>query len=295
MIELTNLVKRYGDLTALFGISLKINKGEMFGMLGPNGAGKSTTINLIAGAMRPDEGEITLDGQKDPTKLSIRKMMGIAPQALAIYDEMTGFENVRFFAQLYGLTGKQLKERVDWALDFVALSDRAKDRSKTYSGGMQRRLNLACAIVHEPSILLLDEPTVGVDPQSRNMIFEKIEKLKANGCTIIYSTHYMEEAERLCDRVAIIDQGKILALDNVDRLITEHGGDSLVKIELFEPIEESILPGDWDGLVVRVQTTDPVKIINDLAARQIKYKSLNIERPDLETVFLNLTGRSLRD
>lgn len=295
MIKLTNLVKKYDDLTALKGISLTINRGEMFGMLGPNGAGKSTTINLIAGAISPDGGEISLDGKVDPTRMTIRKMMGIAPQALAIYDEMTGSENVRFFAQLYGLSGKQLKEQVEWALDFVALFDRAKDRAKTYSGGMQRRLNLACAIVHAPSILLLDEPTVGVDPQSRNMIFEKIEQLKKNGCTIIYSTHYMEEAQRMCDRVAIIDHGQILAVDNVEQLITEHGGTSLVKIELVEPIDNNLIDGEKDGLTVRMQTSNPIEIINDLKAKNIKYKSLNIDRPDLETVFLNLTGRSLRD
>ena len=296
MITAINLHKSFGNIVAIDDVSFNIQKGELFGLLGPNGAGKSTSINIISGVLLPDNGELLIDGSFNPSQPDVRKTMGTAPQALAIYEELTGFENIRFFGRLYGLSGKRLRERVDWSLDFVGLSERASDRAKTYSGGMKRRLNLACAIVHEPSVLLLDEPTVGVDPQSRNMIFEKIEAIRDLGCTILYTTHYMEEAERLCNRVAIIDHGKILAIDTVENLITEHGGDSLVRIELTTPpTDHSAIPGHVEGTTVRVQSSNPVDVINKLAERQIQYKTLNIDRADLETVFLNLTGRNLRD
>ncbi len=296
MITASNLYKCFGEIVAVDDISLDIRRGELFGLLGPNGAGKSTTINMLSGVLPADRGEILIDGTPDPARARTRSKIGSAPQALAIYEEMTGLENVVFFGRLYGLSGKKLRDRVNWALEFVGLTERATDRARTYSGGMKRRLNMACAIVHEPAVLLLDEPTVGVDPQSRNMIFERIEELQRSGCTILYTTHYMEEAERLCDRVAIIDHGKILATDTVDNLIEAYGGDSLVRIELTAPPPDpSVIPGDVEGVNIRVHTSEPVEVINDLASKQIQYKSLKIDRADLETVFLNLTGRSLRD
>jgi len=296
MLTAAHLHKSYGDLVAVDDVSIEIQRGELYGLLGPNGAGKSTTINMISGALPADQGDIVIDDLSDPSRPGTRRRIGVSPQALAIYEEMTGAENVQFFGRLYGLSGRRLKERVKWALDFVGLKERATDRAKAYSGGMKRRLNMACALVHEPKVLLFDEPTVGVDPQSRNMIFEKIEELRDSGCTILYTTHYMEEAERLCDRVAIIDHGKILALDTVDNLIRAHGGDSLVRIELVNPPDDpGTVPGDVDGVSVRIQTSEPVDVINDLRKRGIQYKSINIDRADLAAVFLNLTGRNLRD
>ena len=208
---------------AVDGISFDIKKGEVFGLLGPNGAGKTTTVNMAVGLLEPDAGSIELDGSGQPQQPEARAQIGVAPQTLAIYEDLSGEENLTFFGKIQGLTGKKLKERIAWCLDFVDLSDRRRDRVKTYSGGMKRRLNLAIALIHDPPLLLLDEPTVGVDPQSRNAIFEKIEVMRKEGRTIVYTTHYMEEAQRLCDRVGIIDHGKLLALDTVQGLITTHG------------------------------------------------------------------------
>jgi len=296
MITARNLTKRYGQLVAVDDISFEIQPGEAFGLLGPNGAGKSTTINMLSGALSADSGVVEIDNAADPTQPRVRRKLGLAPQALALYGELTGEENVSFFGSLYSLTGTKLKERVAWSLEFVGLTDRRSDRARTYSGGMQRRLNLACAVVHDPPVLLLDEPTVGVDPQSRSLIFEKIEEFKALGRTILYTTHYMEEAERLCDRVAIIDRGKILALDTVDNLIATHGGEAILEGELIAvPEDTTTLPGTVDGTHLRVDTDQPLEMVSQLAAEGHRFRSLRIDRPDLEKVFLNLTGRRLRD
>jgi ABC-2 type transport system ATP-binding protein len=211
------------SITAVDDLSFGITRGEVFGLLGPNGAGKSTTINLAVGLLAPDAGRVTIANDGPPTHVAVRRRLGVAPQALAIYDLLSGEENVRFIGELYGLEGGRLRERVQWALEFVGLVDRRRSRVDTYSGGMKRRLNLAAAIVHDPELILLDEPTVGVDPQSRNQIFDNILALKQLGRTIIYTTHYMEEAERLCDRVAVIDRGKLLALGTVQQLLDAHG------------------------------------------------------------------------
>jgi len=297
MITATDLFKHFGDIKAVDGVSLQINRGEAFGLLGPNGAGKSTTINMLCGVLAPDSGTIEINGGSDPTRASVRRQLGLAPQALALYDELTGEENVRFFGSLYRMKGSVLSERTAWALEFVGLTERCDSRAGTYSGGMQRRLNLACALIHDPAVLLLDDPTVGVDPQSRNVIFGKIDLLKAEGRTILYTTHYMEEAERLCDRVAVVDNGKVLAVDSVEALIADHGGDSIVEGDLVSPPEDpSRLPGEiTNGTHVRIQTRQPLQVVSDLASSGCKFRTLAIQRADLETVFLNLTGRSLRD
>jgi len=296
MIKAETLTKRFGDLTAVDTVSFEIHRGETFGFLGPNGAGKSTTINMLAGVLQPDAGRVIVDGGGDPSQPAVRRRLGIAPQALAIYEELTGEENLIFFGRLYSLPRRRLRERVDWALEFVGLSGRRKDRVRTYSGGMQRRLNLACAVVHDPELLLLDEPTVGVDPQSRHLIFEKIEQLSAEGHTVLYTTHYMEEAQRLCDRVAIIDRGVILALDAVDNLIAEHGGESTVRATLSKtPAVSDELPGQMKGNILTVRTSDPLSVVARLTTSDLGITDLRVDRADLETVFLNLTGRSLRD
>ena len=223
MLTLENVRKTYGALVAVDGLSLEVRRGEVFGLLGPNGAGKSTTISLCVGLIAPDSGRVAINGSGDPTDAAIRQAIGVAPQALALYDLLSGEENLRFFGEVYGLAGARLAERVASSLDFVGLTDRQRDRVGTYSGGMKRRLNLAAALVHDPQLILLDEPTVGVDPQSRHQIFENIRELKRLGRTVVYTTHYMEEAERLCDRVAIIDRGKLLALGPVAELVEAHG------------------------------------------------------------------------
>jgi ABC-2 type transport system ATP-binding protein len=281
MLTLSGITKRYGDRTAVDGLSLDVARGEILGLLGPNGAGKTTTMHIAVGLLRPDAGEVTVAGLGSPLRRDVRRAIGIAPQSLALYDLLTAEENLRFFAEIYGLPRDRVADRVDWALGLVGLQDRRRDRVDTFSGGMKRRINIAAALLHEPDIVLLDEPTVGVDPQSRNAIFESIEHLKAAGTTIVYSTHYMEEAVRLCDRVAIVDHGRLLALDSVEGLIARYGGDR-------------VLVTRSDGDEVRTPTRDPLAALQALASRRpIDY--FRVDDPTLEQVFLSLTGRELRD
>jgi ABC-2 type transport system ATP-binding protein len=251
---------------------------------------------MLIGALKPDAGTIHINGTGDPTRPEVRRSLGVAPQALALYQELTAEETLAFFGKLYGVTGDRLKARVNWALEFAGLTDRRRDRVKTYSGGMARRLNLACALVHDPAAIFLDEPTVGVDPQSRNHVFDSIETLKKSGRTILYTTHYMEEAQRLCDRVAIMDRGKVLALDTVDELVKQHGGRSVVTAELERPPAPGAkLPGRLEGTSLRFESTQPLEEVARLSGEGIKFTTLRVDRPDLQTVFLSLTGRSLRD
>jgi ABC-2 type transport system ATP-binding protein len=296
MIRVNSLRKSYHTLVAVDGISFGIEKGECFGLLGPNGAGKTTTINLLTGLIHPDSGSIEINGATDPTRPQVRLQLGITPQSLAIYEDLTGKENLIFFGKLNRVFGKQLTEKIDWALTITGLTDRQHDRVSTYSGGMKRRLNLACSLLHDPPVLLMDEPTVGVDPQSRNLVFDNIETLKKEGRTILYTTHYMEEAQRLCDRVAIMDQGKILALDTVPNLIQRYGGKTVVEAEFKQqPDIAKKFPEIWDGNQIRIETDNPLEIVTQLVSSQNGMQQLRIEQPSLEDVFLNLTGRRLRD
>ena len=280
MLTFVDVRKSFGKTVAVDGLSLSVRAGEVLGLLGPNGAGKSTSVSLAVGLLAPDAGRVTV-GAGSPEDPSVRQRIGVAPQGLAIYELLSGAENLRFFGQVYGLSGAQLDARVAWCLDFVGLTDRQDDRAGTYSGGMKRRLNLAAALVHDPELLLLDEPTVGVDPQSRNSIFESIEALHREGRTVIYTTHYMEEAARLCDRIAIIDAGTLLALGTLDELLAAHGGPPTLVVRT-------------GGEERRLQTTDPLRELNALAATAA-IDAFQLERPTLEQVFLRLTGRSLRD
>lgn len=281
MLTLANVRKTFGPTVAVDGLSLTVKKGEILGLLGPNGAGKSTSVSMSVGLLAPDAGTVVIDGYGDPADPNVRRAIGVAPQALALYDKLTGAENLRFFGEMYGLSGVALDQRVKWALDFVGLTDRRDDHVGGYSGGMKRRINLAAAMIHDPQLLLLDEPTVGVDPQSRNKIFESIEALHSQGRTIIYTTHYMEEAERLCDRIAIIDGGKLLALGTLNELLASHGGPPTLMVKT-------------NGEERRMQTTDPLAELNRIAATAM-IEAFQMERPTLEQVFLRLTGRSLRD
>lgn len=296
MIRVDALEKSYGKIKAVDDVSFEIERGEAFGLLGPNGAGKTTTLSLMVGLLKPDSGQVTLKDHGVTTDPKARRKIGIAPQSLSLYEELSAEENLAFFGRLYDIPPSKLRDRVKWAIDFAGLSDRRRHRVKTYSGGMKRRLNFAAALVHSPDVVLLDEPTVGVDPQSRNHLFDAIEKLKADGLTIIYTTHYMEEAQRLCDRVAIIDHGKILDLDTVDGLISKHGGRSVVTADLRHPPGENVeLPGSLDELSLRFESTQPLEEIGQLVSSGLVFDTLQISRPDLETVFLSLTGRTLRD
>jgi len=281
MIRIEGVSKKFDDLVAVDNLSLHIKQGEIFGLLGPNGAGKSTTISMISGQQLPSSGTVQVNG-RSPTSLESKRLLGVAPQSIALYEELSALDNLTFFGSLYSLGRDKLKERIATVLDFVGLTDRATDRVEKYSGGMKRRLNLAVTLLHDPDILLLDEPTVGVDPQSRNKLFESVLELKEQGKTIVYTTHYMEEAEKLCDRVGIIDHGKMLALDTVDTLINQYGGDSLLSY--------SIGSGD-----VSLTTDKPIEDLQTLLQEHSDIRDLKLKRPDLEKVFLNLTGRHLRD
>ena len=303
MITVNGLTKHYHEVTALNGIDFEIPQGQTFGLLGPNGAGKTTAINILCGLVTVDSGTVCLAGQTDPTRPEVRRVLGLAPQGLALYEELSAQQNLTYFAKLYGFSGKALAQRIDYCLEVAQLSERRKHRVSTFSGGMKRRLNLACALLHEPKILLLDEPTVGVDPQSRNLIFETIEDLRQAGATILYTTHYMEEAQRLCDRVAIMDHGTILDIDCVDALIERHGGLTHVILELGDTIIDhqalktalNNQPFTRKGQQLGFQTKNPLKTLTQLQTLGLGIRNLKIEQANLEDVFLNLTGRRLRD
>jgi ABC-2 type transport system ATP-binding protein len=281
MLKCSKLTKRYGSILAVDGLDLNVRAGEIFGFLGPNGAGKSTVVSLAVGLQKPDSGQIEIGDYGSPQDPAVRGIVGVAPQALALYSDLSARENLEFFGQLYGLRGKQLTKQVGWAIDFIDMKERENDPIKSYSGGMKRRVNLAAALLHDPKLILLDEPTVGVDPQSRNSILDRILELKGRGCTVIYTSHYMSEVEKICDRVAIMDKGKLLALGTVGELISKHGGGNRILVDLPNGEESFALNDPNDALRSLARIPDIV--------------SFRTEQPNLETVFLNLTGRSLRD
>jgi ABC-2 type transport system ATP-binding protein len=305
MLLIQNVVKCYGDMTALDGVSLEVKAGEFFGLLGPNGAGKSTLMSLIAGLRAANSGALTLDGTAlTTTNPAGRLALGLVPQHIALYQELSADQNLRIFGQLYGLGGATLRERIDEALDAVQLTERRKDQVKSFSGGMQRRLNLAAALLHRPKLLLCDEPTVGVDPQSRNAIFEYLERLNRAGLAIIYSTHYMEEATRLCSRIGIIDHGKILALGSLDELLTQLPFAEEIRFPTGAGTDGLVSRLNGDGELTTLDGTHRFRPRADyrlstfftlteslgLAARQF-----TSQRPTLEALFLHLTGRTIRE
>ena len=308
-IKLENIIKRYGSNLAVDNISLEIKDNEIFGLLGPNGAGKSTAIKMIMALLKPNSGEITVNGidvVKD--SLSAKKILGLVPQELAIYENMTALENVEFLGRLYGLRGKKLKELAEEALEFTGLGDKRKEVPKKFSGGMKRRLNIACAIVHQPKIIIMDEPTVGIDPQSRNHILESIKELNKRGATIIYTSHYMEEVESICSRIGIIDFGKLIALGTKEELISSIWEEQKIVIEgynisfnLIESIKsiEEVIDVTLKGNKIEIICKSPNEILQrvliKLGEGNINIRNIDIKQADLESVFLKLTGRKLRD
>ena len=296
VVEAEHLQKAFGPVRAVEDFTFATQPGEVFGLLGPNGAGKTTALLMLSGLLAPDSGVVRIGGQEDPTRPQVRRNLGFAPQSLAIYDDLTAEENLRFMGRLQGLRGRELRRGIERGLDIASLSARRRDRAGTFSGGMRRRLNLACALIHRPKVVLLDEPTVGVDPQSRNHIFECIESSRAECETIIYTTHYMEEAQRLCDRVAIVDHGKVMALNTVGSLIECYGGQTVLTGQLtVAPDNPGALPGTLDGLRWQFESLDPLTDLQTVLASGFEFRDLHLARPNLETVFLNLTGRRLRE
>ena len=306
ILDVKKITKKYNKLVAVNGISLQLEENEILGLLGPNGAGKSTFINMILGLTKVDSGTIEIFEKK--LNRIIKKKIGYVPQDIAVCNELNAYDNVMFFGKLYGLRGDKLKESVKKAMEFTGLWERKKESPKKYSGGMKRRLNIACAIVHEPQLLIMDEPTVGVDPQSRNNILETIKKLNESGTTVIYTSHYMEEIEEICTKVAIIDNGELIIEGTSDSIKNEVLTEKLVRLQLEDEIEKSIeLINDIEGVISLSISGDTVTIkskkeidnlaiiIEKLVKANIKIISINIEQPTLEAAFLSLTGKTLRD
>ena len=312
LLEVDNLVKKYGDLTAVNRLSFDVEPGEAFGLLGPNGAGKSTTMMMICGLLAADSGEVRLEGHRlDRMRPESRQRMGVVPQDLAIYPDLTARENLMFFGSLYHLSGSQLRQKVNEALEQVGLIGRADDYADTFSGGMKRRLNFAAAVLHDPILLILDEPTVGVDPQSRAHLIECIRNLQQSGTAIIYASHYMEEVQVVCTRAAIVDHGRLLACDSIATLLKQ------IPFEVELRLGESKVPDgislgtsarieqDGDEAVVRFSmqnqssetalNRDVTNILTTLEQHAVSVRSIRTHEPNLERLFLKLTGHGLRD
>ncbi|MDT8715930.1 ABC transporter ATP-binding protein [Clostridium sp. 19966] len=309
IVEIKNLVKRYKEFVAVDNLSLSIREGEIFGLLGPNGAGKTTTINTILGLSKKDSGEIKIFGKSmDKDQEEIKRSIGVVPQNIAVFNDLTAYENVQFFGRLYGLRGSLLKERIEEALEFSGLLDRKKDFPGKYSGGMQRRLNIACAIVHKPKLIIMDEPTVGIDPQSRNHILNSVKKLNKSGATVIYTSHYMEEIEELCTDITIMDCGKIIANGSKEELkslvaleekltftLSNINYTMIDQIKKIDGVKECMLDDRNLTVISQKNSKNLSRIIDSINNSSSEIVGIDVEKPSLEGVFLTLTGKKLRD
>ncbi len=342
IVEVRGLLKRFGDFVAVDGVSFEIRRGSVFGLLGPNGAGKTTTISMISCLLAPDEGDVLVDGHSvRGDSAAVRRVLGVVPQEIALYPTLTAAENLRFWGRMYGLHGKALADAVDYGLAMAGLEEQAKKRIETFSGGMKRRINIAAGVLHRPKLLLMDEPTVGIDPQSRNHILETVRELNRAGMTVLYTSHYMEEVEALCDRIAIVDHGKVIAEGTLEELRSLVGDEDRVRIAIGEagaigegaaavgdtPADEAadddlreavaapsrqataalaavqalpaISRAELVGgtLEVLVPEAGPVlgEIVAAVTSAGAHVRSIDVTEPDLESVFLHLTGRGLRD
>ena len=311
ILEVQDLVKKYGDFTAVKGISFTIKEGEIFSLLGPNGAGKTTTISMLSTLYAPTSGDATIAGHsvtKNP--MDVRNAIGVVPQELALYEELSARENLIFWGQMYGLSGSALKERVEEVLGQIGLLDKAKDRVKTYSGGMKRRVNIGVGLLHKPKLLFMDEPTVGIDPQSRRAILDTVKDLNKQGMTVLYTTHYMEEAEELSDRVGIIDHGELIAIGTQKELTKQVGETETLVLHVGENEDPQALVTAFKNIpdileanvvdheisIITPSATDVLApVVSKANERGIKIHSIDIREPNLEAVFLHLTGRALRD
>ncbi len=309
VLRCDHLWKAFGDLQAVADISFTIDRGETYGLLGPNGAGKTTSISMVAGLLPPDAGEVFVAGERmHPRATTAKAAVGLVPQEVAIYPDLSARENLRFFGRLYALPQKELDARIDAVLEVIGLTDRASDRAGEYSGGMKRRLNIGIGLLHEPELLILDEPTVGVDPQSRNAILESVESLATDGLAVLYTTHYMEEAERLCDRIAIVDKGRMAAEGTRRELVATIGEQDLVRLDVAGDapqaaaairqlddlgsvdVEDQAVVCLLDGAAQRLP-----RLLGAVAEIGVAVMGVEVREPDLEDVFLHLTGAALRD
>jgi ABC-2 type transport system ATP-binding protein len=309
VLSVDQVVRTFGDFTAVDGVSFRIERGETYGLLGPNGAGKTTTISMVAGLIPATSGTVTVVGERiTASSIGPKRHIGLVPQDLAIYPELNARENLSYFGRLQGMDRSDLKSRIDEILELIGLADRAKEQTKKYSGGMKRRLNIGVGLLHRPQLLILDEPTVGVDPQSRNSILESVERLSTEGMAVLYTTHYMEEAERLCDRVGIIDSGKIQAEGTQDELIRIVGGVDKILLRGSGDLEAAATALDGIAAVTQVEVerrelrldvkdapTAVAEVVTTATSAGVSLADVEITRPDLESVFLHLTGKALRD
>ena len=311
ILQANNLVRKFGDLLAVDNVSFDIQEGEIFSLLGPNGAGKTTTISMLSTLLAPTSGDARINGFSIINdNMQVRKYIGIVPQEIALYDDLTAMENLHYWGRLYDLGGRELEQRVQEVLEQIGLSDRAKDRVKTYSGGMKRRVNIAAGLWNKPKLLFMDEPTVGIDPQSRRMILDMFKELNQHGLAILYTTHYMEEAQELSDRVGIIDQGKLIAMGTQPELTRQVGETDSIRIQTdamddlpavaeklkgFDGINRVIVEEGGLNLITNDAESSLAPIINQASQFGAHIKSIEVVEPNLETVFLHLTGRALRD
>ncbi len=309
LLKVSDLHKDFGSTKAVDGVSFRVEKGEVFGLLGPNGAGKSTTISMVSTLIPPTKGEILFEGRNvfaEPKTL--RQKLGVVPQDIALYPTLSGFENLRFWGSMYGLKGEGLKKRIEEVAEVIGLNGRLKDRVDKYSGGMKRRLNIGAALLHKPELLIMDEPTVGIDPQSRNHILDTVLELNRQGMTIIYTSHYMEEVEYLCSRICIMDQGKIIASGTQEELVELIKGETQVSLKL-DKLDKDILERlrlirgvakaelVLDEIAISGENVDIVlaDIIAQVTENGRRISSIDVKKPNLEAVFLHLTGKALRD
>ena len=308
MLVAKNISKSYDNIQALSNVSLSIAKGELYGLLGPNGAGKTTAISILSSLLKSDGGEILYQGKLLHKNIAeCKKTIGIVPQKIALYEDLTAIENLKFWGSLYGIKGKQLQLKTDELLDFLGLTERKNHKIKAYSGGMKRRINIAAALLHDPKIVFMDEPTVGIDPQSRNLIFEVIEELHSRGLTMIYTTHYMEEAERLCDRIGIIDEGRIISEGSLDELKKASSVKEEIQVHFSNPQKTDLatMSNHFNGqlsiqanrmtLSSSKTNTDLPKLIQMCTTANLQLEKLDVKNLSLESIFLELTGKSLRD
>ena len=308
LLQIDHLAKAYGPVRAVQDISFSVRPGEIYGLLGPNGAGKTTTISMISGLLVPDGGSISIAGRPlvaDPQ--AAKRLMGVVPQELALYEELSAAENLEFWGRLAGLDTKTARARTAEILAALTLSDRARDPVKTFSGGMKRRVNLGCALLHRPKLILLDEPTVGIDPQARLNILEFVRSLRADGVGVLYTTHYLEEAESLCDRIGIVDHGRMHAEGTLRELQERLGGQRLFVLEgQWTGAEPDTWPGlrqhyrvlqhtDRQLVVAALEERDPADCLRELLALPVRAENVTLKRPSLNDVFLHLTGRDLRE
>jgi len=308
LVDVQNIKRSFNSVQALDGVSFSVQKGEIFGLLGPNGAGKTTTVRIMTGVLRPDSGRVLITGREiSPAASDIRRMVGVVPQQITVYEELTALDNLVFWGKLYGLSGSTLRERIRDLLELVGLDTRAKDRVSTYSGGMKRRLNLCMGLIHNPQLLILDEPTLGIDPQARLLLLDRVREIAEAGTGVVYTTHYLEEAESICNRIAIIDHGRVLALGTLPDLLTQIKHRDLIRVsghfnleidrERFSRIDNVNLKTVEQELAVfevstGSTTTDAIGAILQMIPRSY---SISVEKPTLQSLFIQLTGRELRD